>query len=78
VLLALAVVVTRLELLYAFDDLQRFAPGAVALLAARNLLLVAASLALWRAATDRRAPASRQVAHGPGRWLTARRARVGA
>jgi hypothetical protein len=78
VLLALAVVVTRLELLYAFDDLQRFAPGAVALLAARNLLLVAVSLALWRAATDRRAPASRQVAHGPGRWLTARRARVGA
>jgi type VI protein secretion system component VasK len=52
-LLAVAGVLTRVELLFAFDDLQHFAPGAVLVLAVRNLVLVAAAYALWKASTGR-------------------------
>jgi hypothetical protein len=50
VLLALTCVLTRLELHYAYDDLPRFAWGAVALLALRNAMLVAFAVTLWQAA----------------------------
>ena len=43
VLLALASVLTRVELRFAFDDLPRFDWGAIALVALRNAVLVARS-----------------------------------
>ena len=52
-LLALASVLTRLELRFAFDDLPHFAWGAVTLVALRNVALAAFAWALWRAATGR-------------------------
>jgi hypothetical protein len=53
VLLALASVLTRVELRFAFDDLPSFHWGAIALVALRNLALAAFAIALWRAATGR-------------------------
>ena len=46
--LALASVLTRVELHSAFNDLPRFDWGAIALLALRNAALVAFAVALWR------------------------------
>jgi hypothetical protein len=51
VLLALTSVLTRVELKFAFDDLPRFAWGAIGLVALRNIALAAFAVALWRAAT---------------------------
>jgi Glycosyltransferase family 87 len=48
-LLALACVLTRAELRFAFDDLPQFDWGAVALVALRNAVLVLFALVLWRA-----------------------------
>ena len=50
-LVSLSAIFTRLELNLAFDDLQHFAPGAIALLIVRNALLLALAYVLWRAAT---------------------------
>jgi Glycosyltransferase family 87 len=49
--LALASVLTRVELHSAFNDLPRFDWDAIALLALRNAALVAFAVALWRALT---------------------------
>ena len=48
-LLALAAVLTRVELHFAFDDLPRFEWDAVALVALRNGVLLAFAIALWKA-----------------------------
>jgi hypothetical protein len=55
ILLAVACVLTRLELNFAFDDLPRFDWGGIAILAIRNVALAAFAVALWRAATTARA-----------------------
>jgi glycosyl transferase family 87 len=52
-LLALTCVLTRVELQFAFDDLPQFDWGAVALLALRNLALLAFAVVLWRAVEAR-------------------------
>jgi Glycosyltransferase family 87 len=48
-LLALAAVLTRAEVRWAFDDLPRFDAGAIALVAVRNAVLVVFAIVLWRA-----------------------------
>ena len=53
--LALACVLTRVELNVAFDDLPRFDGDAIALVALRNAALAAFAILLWRAATTARA-----------------------
>jgi hypothetical protein len=50
-LLALTCVLTRVELQFAFDDLPQFEWHAVALVALRNVVLVAFAISLWRAVT---------------------------
>jgi hypothetical protein len=50
-LLALTCVLTRVELKFAFDDLPQFDWGAVALVALRNVVLLAFAVSLWRAVT---------------------------
>ena len=54
VLLALACVLTRVELRFAFDDLPRFEWDAIALVALRNAVLAAFALVLWRAVARER------------------------
>jgi hypothetical protein len=49
VLLALAAVLTRAEVRFAFDDLPQFDWDAVALVALRNAVLTAFAIVLWRA-----------------------------
>ena len=49
VLLAVAAVLTRVELRWAFDDLPHFDWGAIALLSVRNAVLVVFAVVLWRA-----------------------------
>jgi hypothetical protein len=58
-LLALASVLTRVELRFAFDDLPRFEWDAVALVALRNVALSAFALVLWRAVATARASGRR-------------------
>ncbi len=53
VLLALASVLTRVELHSAFDDLPSFSWGAIALVALRNAALVVFAVVLWRSVTAR-------------------------
>jgi hypothetical protein len=51
VLLAVASVLTRVELRFAFDDLPHFDRSAVVLVALRNAVLLAFAFALWKALT---------------------------
>jgi Glycosyltransferase family 87 len=53
ILLALASVLTRVELRFAFTDLPHFDWDAIALLAVRNAMLAALAITLWRATTGR-------------------------
>jgi hypothetical protein len=48
-LLAVAAVLTRAEVRWAFDDLPRFDTGAIALLSVRNAVLLLFAAVLWRA-----------------------------
>jgi len=49
VLLAVAAVLTRAEVRWAFDDLPRFDTGAIALVTVRNAVLLLFAAVLWRA-----------------------------
>ena len=53
ILLALASVLTRVELRFAFGDLPHFDGDAIALVALRNAVLAALAITLWRATTAR-------------------------